>query len=93
MDYLGKLNQFSVHVQSTLEDINESGFRVDFQIWIADDGHPLPYKYVVTDTSTPELLAFATVMRNWEINPKVIESMFNFQAPQGTYKIEFLEVG
>lgn len=65
---------------------------VDFQIWIADEGHPLPYKYVVTDTSTPELLAFVTVMHKWDVTPKVTENMFNFQAPQGTYKIEFLEV-
>ena len=28
---------------------------VDFQVWVADSGQPLPRKYVVTDTSTPAL--------------------------------------
>ncbi len=26
---------------------------VDFQVWVADTGKPLPYKYVVTDTGIP----------------------------------------
>lgn len=63
---------------------------VDFQIWIAENGPPLPYKYVVIDTSTPELLGFSSVMRNWNINPEVSDQMFNFEPGSGEYKIEFL---
>lgn len=33
---------------------------VDFQIWVAQDGQPLPYKYVVTDTIAR--LSISTVM-------------------------------
>ena len=29
---------------------------VDFQVWVPTSGSPLPRKYVVTDTGTPELL-------------------------------------
>lgn len=65
---------------------------VDFQIWIPDNGDPLPLKYIVTDTSTPELLAFVTVMRNWDTNPSVSETMFEFVPEDGIFKIEFLEV-
>lgn len=65
---------------------------VDFQIWIADDGNPLIYKYVVTDTATPELLAFTIVMRDWNISPEVAEGIFDFSAPQDAQKIEFLKV-
>ena len=64
---------------------------VDFQIWIANSGPPLVYKYVVTDTATPELLAFVTVMRNWNLAPSLSESLFEFVPPEGTEKIIFLE--
>lgn len=64
---------------------------VDFQIWIAEGDSPLPFKYVVTDTATPELLGFVTYMRNWEITPIVTESLFKFEPPKGTKKITFLK--
>ncbi len=64
----------------------------DFQIWIADTGNPLPMRYVVTDTSTPQLLSFTTVMRNWNIAPDISENTFNFTPPQGTTKINFIKV-
>jgi len=64
---------------------------VDFQIWIADSGHPLVYKYVVCDTATPELLAFATVMRNWNLAPSVSKTLFEFTPPEDSEKIIFLE--
>ena len=31
-DYLGGLKQFSVHTQNTLEDMLDSGHRVDFDV-------------------------------------------------------------
>ncbi len=64
---------------------------VDFQIWIAENGSPLPYKYVVTDTSTPELLAFSIILRNWNTSPKVSDKLFKFTPPQGTTQISFLK--
>lgn len=64
---------------------------VDFQIWIADEGQPLPCKYVVTDTSTPELLAFAIVMWDWDTSPTIADGVFNFRAPGDAQKIEFLK--
>ena len=34
---------------------------VDFQVWVPTSGVPLPRKYVVTDTGTPELLSITTL--------------------------------
>lgn len=65
---------------------------VDFQIWIADNDTPLPFKYIVTDTATPELLSFTTVMRNWNIAPDISDTMFDFVPPNGTKKIIFIKV-
>ena len=63
---------------------------VDFQVWVADTGDPLPYKYVVTDTGTPELLSITTVMSDWNVAPAVADSRFTFLPPQGVKRITFM---
>jgi len=63
---------------------------VDFQVWVADSGKPLPMKYVVTDTGTPALLSISTVMSDWNLAPKVPESRFDFVPPQGAKPITFM---
>ena len=63
---------------------------VDFQVWVADGGKPLPYKYVVTDTGIPGRLSVTTVMSNWNIAPAVDDARFTFVAPQGVKKIGFM---
>lgn len=65
---------------------------VDFQVWVAENGAPLIYKYVVTDTSTPELLGFTTVMHNWNTTSTLSDKEFNFVPPKGAKKIEFNSV-
>jgi hypothetical protein len=63
---------------------------VDFQVWVADAGKPLPYKYVVTDTGTPALLSVSTVMSRWNVAPEVADARFTFVPPKGTKKITFM---
>jgi hypothetical protein len=63
---------------------------VDFQVWVADAGKPLPYKYVVTDTGTPALLSVSTVMSRWNVAPEVADARFTFVPPKGTKKIIFM---
>ena len=63
---------------------------VDFQVWVADSGKPLPYKYVVTDTGIPGRLSVTTVMSNWNVAPAVDDARFTFVPPQGVKKITFM---
>jgi len=63
---------------------------VDFQIWIADTGRPLPYKYVVTDTGTPALLSMVSLMSDWNFAPAAPDAFFIFVPPRGTATIPFL---
>ena len=63
---------------------------VDFQVWVADSGDPLPYKYVVTDTGTPARLSVATVMSNWNTKPSVTDKQFAFVPPKDAQLIEFM---
>ncbi len=63
---------------------------VDFQVWIADSGRPLPTKYVVTDTGTPARLSITTVMSDWNVAPAVDDARFTFVPPQGLKAITFM---
>jgi hypothetical protein len=63
---------------------------VDFQVWVADTGDALPYKYVVTDTGTPELLGITTVMSDWNVASAVADTRFTFVPPQGVKQITFM---
>ena len=65
---------------------------VDFQVWVTAAGPPLPRKYVVTDTGTPELLSITTVMSDWNVAPAVNDTRFTFAPPQGTRTIAFLKI-
>ena len=63
---------------------------VDFQVWVAESGNPLPHKYVVTDTGTPAQLSITTVMSDWNVAPTVSDARFTFVPPPGTKQITFL---
>ena len=63
---------------------------VDFQVWVADKGQPLPYKFVVTDTGSAARISTATVMSDWKVAPAVSDAKFKFVAPKGAKPITFL---
>lgn len=65
---------------------------VDFQIWIADSGAPLPCKYVVTDTGTPALLSVSMVMSDWAVNQPAPADEFSFVPPAGTQAVPFMRL-
>ena len=63
---------------------------VDFQVWVADAGPPLPVKYVVTDTGSPARLSITTVISDFNAAPAVGDARFTFVPPQGTKAITFM---
>ena len=65
---------------------------VDFQVWVADSGPALPYKYIVTDTGTPALLSVSMVMSDWASELSVNDTEFDFTPPPGTEKIDFMRI-
>jgi hypothetical protein len=64
---------------------------VDFEIWIADSGPPLPFMFIVTDTGTPEKLSVVTTMSDWDVDPTVPEGWFTFVPPEGATEVPFLK--
>ncbi len=63
---------------------------VDFQVWVTDADRPLPLKYIVTDTSTPELLSITTFMSDWNVAPAVADAQFTFMPPKGAKAVTFI---
>ena len=69
-----------------------SGPVVDWQVWIADKGKPLPYKYVITTKDDPAQPQYVVMMSNWNVKPKLDDDFFKFTAPKGAKKVEFLRL-
>jgi len=62
-----------------------------YQIWIASDGSFLPEKMVInyiTKTANPQ---YEAVFQNWNLNPVLEDSMFDFIVPEGAVKIKVLK--
>jgi hypothetical protein len=63
---------------------------VDFQVWVADSGPPLPYKYIVTDTGLFAWMSISTVMSNWNTKPSLDDVRFTFVPPEDASLIGFM---
>lgn len=63
---------------------------VDFQVWVAESGPPLPYKYVVTDTGTPARLSISTIMSDWNVKPSAADDRFRFVPPKEAMRVDFM---
>lgn len=63
---------------------------VDFQIWVADGGQPLPQRVVLTYKDAEGEPQFRAELSDWNLSPEVTDSMFAFTPPEGAEKIAFL---
>jgi hypothetical protein len=68
------------------------GAEVDWQIWIEEGSKPLPRKFMITTKQVNGAPQFTVLIRNWDVAPKLADSEFNFTAPKGAKKIEFLQL-
>ena len=68
------------------------GAEVDWQIWIEDGDKPLPRKFLLSSKKVSGEPQFTVLIRNWDLAPKLTNQNFNFTAPKGAKKIEFLKL-
>jgi hypothetical protein len=68
------------------------GAEVDWQIWIEEGSKPLPRKFMITTKQMNGAPQFTVLIRNWDVAPKLADGEFNFTAPKGAKKIEFLQL-
>jgi hypothetical protein len=62
---------------------------IDWQIWIATGGKPLPRKIVITNRAD-EARPQSVTMINWNLKPTFTDAVFKFTPPKGSTKIEIL---
>ncbi len=68
------------------------GESADLQLWIQDGDRPVPCKFVIDykeELGRPEHVA---VMMDWEFGKKLPDSHFKASIPDGSRKIEFLQI-
>jgi hypothetical protein len=61
-----------------------------FQIWITADAFNLPLRYTVVSRNLNGNPQYEGTFSEWQINPDLPSSMFNFLPPPGAAKIRML---
>ncbi len=63
---------------------------VDFQIWIAREGEPLPRRVVITYKHADGQPQFWAVLSDWKLSPEVPAAELAFTPPPGAERIPFV---
>ncbi len=63
---------------------------VDLQLWIAKGDKPLPERYYIIYKQREGEPQFRAQFSNWNLSPKVSDSLFAFTPPKGIEKIPFV---
>ncbi len=63
--------------------------KIDWQIWIATGGKPLPRKVVITNRNDDERPQSVSLIE-WNLKPTFKDSVFKFTPPKGATKIEIV---
>ncbi len=62
---------------------------IDMQIWIQQQKNPLPHRFVLTYNNSPGKPQYRAQFKNWDLSPKVPDSLFKFKPPKDAEKIQF----
>jgi hypothetical protein len=71
------------HLAATQADI-------DWQIWIEVGRRIIPRKMVITYADEPGDPQYSATLTDWDFAPRLPERLFQFEAPAGSARIEFL---
>jgi hypothetical protein len=63
---------------------------VDFQAWVPAGDRPLPQRIVLTYKNEAGQPQYRAQFSDWNLSPRVKDSMFEFKPPSGVQKIAFL---
>jgi hypothetical protein len=66
---------------------------IDFQVWVQDGDKPLPRKYVITTKWMTGAPQNGVELTDWDLAPRIDDSVFTFTPPAGARKIDFLRAG
>jgi hypothetical protein len=69
--------------------IAASGKDKSIQIWLSDDARTLPLKMNIVYLDHPERPQYEATFSNWQLNPQLPSSMFEFLPPANAQEIRF----
>ena len=61
---------------------------IDWQLWIEDGAHPVPRKAVITYKNVTSSPQFTVWLSDWDFDPRLADSLFEFLPPDGARQIE-----
>jgi len=61
---------------------------IEWQIWIDAGERPLPRKLVISYVQEPGEPQYSAVIRRWNLESRVPEGLFTFEAPEGAQRID-----
>jgi hypothetical protein len=61
---------------------------IDWQLWIEDGAHPLLRKAVITYKNVTGSPQFTVWLSDWDFNPRLADSLFEFLPPDGAHQVE-----
>jgi hypothetical protein len=61
---------------------------VDWQLWVQEGDQPLPCRYAITSKWTYGAPQYTVTFSNWQINPTLADSEFEFSPPEGVQEID-----
>ncbi|HTP60647.1 MAG TPA: DUF2092 domain-containing protein [Burkholderiales bacterium] len=65
------------------------GDGIDFQVWVADGGSPVPLRVVITYRKSRGQPQFWAQFSDWNLAPAITDATFTAQVPAGAQKIGF----
>jgi hypothetical protein len=61
---------------------------IDWQLWVDAGPEPLPRKLVIAYKTEDEVPQYAVTIRKWNLDAKVPEELFRFEAPEGARRVD-----
>ena len=65
---------------------------IDWQLWIEDGGQPVPRKAVITYKNVASSPQFTVWLSDWNFEPRLADSLFEFLPPDGAHQIEITPI-
>ena len=63
--------------------------KIDFQVWIEQGKKPLPQRMIITYKDFPGSPQYRARFGDWNLSPKLKDSLFEFKPPKDAEKIRF----
>jgi len=83
--YVGesKINGFAC------DDVAFRTEEIDLQVWIEQGKKPLPQRFIITYKESPGSPQYRAQFSDWNLSPKLPDSLFEFKPPKDVEKIQF----